>query len=86
MEYKEYILDRFEGAHAVCEVLAEPGRGESGRNVGEIEFVNIEASLLPKGAAEGSVIVFHGGEYSVDAEKTKERRDKLESRFKKLFK
>ena len=59
-----YIIDRFEGAFAVCE-------DESGA------FRNIEKSKLPKGIRSGDVVVFEEGSVFVDRAASDKRRTEI---------
>lgn len=60
MKSERLIIDRFEGDLAVCE--REDGT-----------MVNIERSMMPETATEGSVLTLASGKYELDAEATLER-------------
>ncbi len=66
-----YIIDRIEGRFAVIE-------GENG------EMSGVELSRLPQGVSEGSVVIHHIGEWSVDAEETEARRARMRERLRRL--
>ena len=59
-----FIIDRFEGDFAVCEANEE--------------MVNIPKALLPNNAKEGDVITEQNGKYTVDADKTENRRKNIQ--------
>jgi len=69
----QYIIDRIEGSLAVCE--KEDG-----------SFEDIPLAQLPKGAKEGSVLVFRAGAWALDLQAEKERRARLFARQEGLFK
>ncbi|MDP2892402.1 MAG: DUF3006 domain-containing protein [Bacillota bacterium] len=69
---KDIVIDRFEGDHAVC---------LRGRKV-----FRIPASLLPSGAAEGCVIVKTKNGYSVDCDRTLQRRKEADRLTNEVFK
>lgn len=60
----EYIIDRFEGNMAVCETSL----GNS---------VNLTKGLIPGNAKEGDVLIKCGEIFTIDREKTKERKNKI---------
>lgn len=60
----EYIIDRFEGNMAVCETSL----GNS---------VNLTKGLIPGDAKEGDVLIKCGEIFTIDKDKTKERRNKI---------
>lgn len=62
---KKYIIDRFEGKYAICET-------------DDLKFINIEKKKLPKEVNEGDVIFFDGKKFSIDLEKTKDRKKYIE--------
>ena len=68
-----YIVDRIEGRFAVIE-------GENG------EISGVELARLPQGISEGSVVVHHIGEWSVDVEATEARRARMRERLRRLTK
>ncbi len=68
----KYILDRFEGGFAVLE--KEEG--------GTIDVLKDE---IPNGK-EGDVIRFEKGDYIIDSEETKKRKELIEEKIKKLLK
>ncbi|MCR4796005.1 MULTISPECIES: DUF3006 domain-containing protein [Ruminococcus] len=65
------IIDRFEGSIAVLET-------DSG-------ITNIERSLLPENAAEGDVLIYDDGSWSIDKAATEKRRSRIKSRLKRLI-
>ena len=67
-----YIIDRFEGAYAVCEDM------ESG------ERITLTRAALPVDAAEGAILIAADGGYIVDADATEARRARIRSRFERL--
>jgi len=69
----KYIIDRFEGDFAVCEV-----------DVGKT--VDIRADLLPSDAKEGDVIVPDGGRYKIIIdEETEQRKQDVREQIKRLW-
>lgn len=67
-----YIIDRFEGAFAVCE-------DESGI------MHDIKKSLLPPNAAEGDVLQNQDDCFVIDAEQTQRRRAKIRKKLQSLW-
>lgn len=68
------IIDRFEGALAVCE------------QEGSEKLFGIDRQELPAGAKEGTVLkITDEGELTIDEEETRRRREKLLARQKKLL-
>jgi hypothetical protein len=67
------VIDRFEGAFAVCENLATG------------EMMNIDKGMIPKEAKEGTVINLENGMAKIDADTTKERMEKIKRRMDKLW-
>ncbi|HOJ35435.1 MAG: DUF3006 domain-containing protein [Clostridiales bacterium] len=68
-----YIIDRFEGSIAVIE-------DDDGK------MIEVNRSLLPKNAKEGSVLIKNDdGSFSVDEKMTAERRRKLKAMQDALF-
>ncbi|MBR2283932.1 MAG: DUF3006 domain-containing protein [Ruminococcus sp.] len=65
------IIDRLEGSMAVLEID------------GNIE--NIDRSLLPEGAKEGDILLLHGGGYTIDRERTEQRRRAAADRLRKIL-
>lgn len=68
----KYVVDRIESDIAVCEDE-------------NLSIVNIPLSVLPKGAKEGSVILFNDGAYSLSLKDEEERRNKLFNLMEDLF-
>lgn len=68
----KYIVDRIESDIAVCEDE-------------KLSIVNIPLSVLPKGAKEGSVMLFKDGAYSLSLKDEEERRNKLFNLMEDLF-
>lgn len=60
----EYIIDRFEGNMVVCET-----------SLGN--RVNLPKELIPGDAKEGDVLIKCGELFTIDNNKTKERRNKI---------
>ena len=69
----KYSLDRFENGFAVLE--------NDNR-----EFINIEKSLLPDKAREGSVLIMENGAWRIDLEEEKARKERIKSLEERLFK
>lgn len=67
-----YIIDRFEGDLAICET-------------GDKAMISIERRLIPAEASEGDILLFQDDAYQLDREATRERRQHMEERLKKLF-
>lgn len=59
-----YIIDRFEGEYAVCEL-------PSGKHV------NFSKRMIPQGAKEGDVLIKQGTNFFIDQDQTAERRKKI---------
>ena len=57
-----YIVDRIEGDYAVLEDLNK-------------EIISVHLSDLPESIEEGNVIYKNGGEYKINKEEEKQRRD-----------
>lgn len=66
------IIDRFEGAYAICEK-------ESGK------MSKIEKSKLPSGVSEGDVIIIDGDNITIDRDETQKRKDRIEKLMGKLW-
>lgn len=67
------IIDRFEGNYAVCE---HPDK----------THLNIPRDLLPPNAKEGDCLVINpDGNYHIDADTTKERRERIRKKMNRLF-
>ncbi|MCR5599766.1 MAG: DUF3006 domain-containing protein [Ruminococcus sp.] len=64
------VIDRFEGCLAVIET-------ENG-------MVTLRREQLPKEAAEGDVLVFADGRYTIDKKAAAERRSAVREKLKKL--
>lgn len=71
-DMERYTIDRFEEDIAVCE--REDGA-----------MVDIPCEALPDDAAEGDVLVFDGGTYTLDHDETDERRERIEDKVNALF-
>lgn len=69
----KYIIDRFEGDFALCEMENK-------------EMVDIPRNSLPPEAGEGDVLVERDGFFTVDEDETKERRRKNAALLKSLWK
>ena len=67
------IVDRIEGAFAVCEM-------------DDKSMQNIALSELPAGIKEGNVIAMDNGTYVIDAKQTKERSERIAQKMNRLFK
>ncbi len=67
------IVDRIEGAFAVCEM-------------DDKSMQNIALSELPAGIKEGDVIAMDNGTYVIDAKQTKERSERIAQKMNRLFK
>ena len=64
------VIDRFEGGYAVLET--------------ETGMVTLLREELPENAKEGDVLVLRGGKYTVNRQKTAERRRKLREKLRKI--
>lgn len=67
------IVDRIEGAFAVCEM-------------DDNSMQNIALTELPAGVKEGDVIAMDNGTYVIDAKQTKERSERIAQKMNRLFK
>ncbi len=67
------IIDRFESDYAVCEME-------------DRSFINIPKNKLPLEAKEGDCITLEDGSYSLDYERTIERKRAIEEKFRRLLK
>ena len=67
------IVDRIEGAFAVCEM-------------DDKSMQNIALSELPVGVKEGDVIAVENGAYVIDSKQTKERSELIAQKMNRLFK
>lgn len=68
----KYIIDRFEGAIAICE--------DDEKNT-----ISIPKYKLPLDAKEGDYIIEDKGFFQIDNVTTKERRNSLKERMSRLF-
>ena len=67
------IVDRIEGAFAVCEM-------------DDKSMQNIALSELPAGIKEGDMLAVDNGTYVIDAKQTKERSERIAQKMNRLFK
>ena len=67
------IVDRIEGAFAVCEM-----DDKSMQNIALLE--------LPAGIKEGDALAVDNGTYVIDAKQTKERSERIAQKMNRLFK
>lgn len=67
------IVDRIEGAFAVCEM-------------DDKSMQNIALSELPAGIKEGDVLVMDNDTYVIDTKQTKERTERITQKMNRLFK
>lgn len=67
------IVDRIEGAFAVCEM-------------DDKSMQNIALSELPAGIKEGDALAVDNGTYVIDAKQTKERSECIAQKMNRLFK
>lgn len=67
------IVDRIEGALAVCEM-------------DDKSMQNIALTELPVGIKEGDVLAVDNGTYVIDAKQTKERSERIAQKMNRLFK
>ncbi len=67
------IVDRIEGAFAVCEM-------------DDKSMQNIALSELPAGIKEGDALAVDNGTYVIDAKQTKERSERIAQKMNRLFK
>lgn len=67
------IVDRIEGALAVCEM-------------DDKSMQNIALSELPVGVKEGDVLAVENGAYVIDVKQTKERSERIAQKMNRLFK
>ncbi|AGC68249.1 hypothetical protein Cst_c12570 [Thermoclostridium stercorarium subsp. stercorarium DSM 8532] len=68
----QVIIDRFEGEYAVCETE-------------ERRIINIHKSHLPPEAREGDVLSITDEHITIDIEKTKERKERIEKLIRDLW-
>lgn len=68
----KYIIDRFEGEYAVCEV-------EAGR------FIDIPKADIPKGAKEGDILSKTDNGYRIEKAETEAKREEIKKRMNRLF-
>ncbi len=66
------IVDRFEGAYAVCEMDDQ-------------SMQTIPLAELPSGIKEGDVLTVVDGEYVRDVQQTKERTERIAQKMNRLF-
>ncbi|MBZ4656005.1 MAG: hypothetical protein JG759_553 [Thermoanaerobacter sp.] len=66
------IIDRFEGAFAVCE--------DENR-----KMINIEKTKLPRGAKEGSVLIIHDNKIEIDHNETENRKNRIKNLMDSLW-
>jgi hypothetical protein len=66
------IIDRFEGAFAVCE--------DENR-----KMINIEKAKLPKQTKEGSVLIIQGDKIEIDHNETEKRKDRIKKMMDSLW-
>ena len=69
---KRYIVDRIEGAYAVCEQ-------------DDLQMIDIALENLPEGLMEGDCLVFDGSMYYIDALYTQERRRIIQEKIDAAF-
>lgn len=69
----KFIIDRFEGIYAVCEL-------ENG------EFADVPKEDIPKEAKEGDILFKTDNGYCVDKMATENKRKQIKERMNKLFK
>lgn len=67
------IVDRIEGAFAVCEM-------------DDKSMQNIALAELPVGVKEGDVLAVENGAYVIDVKQTKERSERIAQKMNRLFK
>lgn len=67
------IVDRIEGAFAVCEM-------------DDKSMQNIALSELPAGIKEGDALAVDNGTYVIDVKQTKERSERIAQKMNRLFK
>ncbi len=67
------IVDRLEGALAVCEM-------------DDNSMQNIALTELPAGVKEGDVLAVENGAYVIDAKQTKARSERIAQKMNRLFK
>lgn len=70
----KFIIDRFEGAYAICE------------NYYTKEFINIPISQIPTDAKEGTIIKLVDGIYEIDFDDTKSISARIKAKMNKLWK
>lgn len=71
----QYIIDRFEGDWAVLELSGPQGSST----------VQIKKNKLPAGCSEGDVVCQLQNEWQIDELATKQRRDRIREKLKKLL-
>lgn len=67
-----YIIDRFEGEFAVCERKDE-------------QMIQIAKKELPEQAKEGDILICKDGKYTIDYQKTRDRKKEIEDLTKDLW-
>jgi hypothetical protein len=66
------IIDRFEGAYAVCEKE-------------DREMINISKTCIPSDAREGDVLVIEGGIVAIDIQETVKRKSHMDEIVENLW-
>ncbi len=69
---REYIVDRLEEDYAVLED-------------GELGTKAVRLELLPEGVSEGDVVLLTESGYTIDMDRTRQRRQKIAGMIKRLF-
>lgn len=68
----KYIIDRFEGEYAVCEI-------EAGK------FIDIPKADIPKGAKEGDILSKTDNGYRIEKVETEAKKEEIKKRMNRLF-
>ena len=81
------IIDRFEGAYAICEEQTAGKENAKGKKKKDLRYFGILREEVPKEAKEGDVLVIDDeGNLKIDAAATKARRKKIRQMEEKAFK
>ena len=81
-----YIVDRIEAGIAVLEALVSGSNATETKEAQKIkEIIEIPKNQLPKGIREGHVLHKEGDAFAIDYKMTKQRREQLKARMKRLF-
>ena len=80
------IIDRFEGAYAICEEQTTGKENAKSKKKKDLRYFGILREEVPKEAKEGDVLVIDDeGNLKIDAAATKARRKKIRQMEEKVF-